>query len=229
MIQLLFAGIFVSVILPVLWTLGKSRHQAEARLSVGGRFTCIGIALFLALIGADQITHKCGYNVLSFFGGSPSTVNLVNHAVFDMLIGIPIHEFGHFLFMPLGTTMHILGGSLLEVGLPAALFVWFLLERCARLACISLFFVAHRLFYVSWYMSSARSRRDGFLALSLDQNPDHHDWYQLFNRWGLLEQDTQIAFLTRVMGVVVLVLALVFLVLLPSPQEVESDSEIATP
>lgn len=33
---------------------------------------------------------------------------------------VPIHEFGHVLFMPFGEFLHLLGGSLFQVGLPLA-------------------------------------------------------------------------------------------------------------
>lgn len=33
---------------------------------------------------------------------------------------VPIHEFGHVLFMPFGEFLHVLGGSLFQVGLPLA-------------------------------------------------------------------------------------------------------------
>ncbi len=222
MIQILFAGIFVTITLPVLYSLAKNRYRAEAILERAGRPGMIVIAILLAIIAAAQLTVTGGPDLFALAGVSSSTAALLNNAVFDTLIRTPTHELGHFLFQPLGETMWFLGGSLLEFLLPASLFTWFLLCGCPRLASIFLFLVSQSMFYISRYMSTARAR-ETLLYLSTEQDPEMHDWYRVFKNWGVLEQNESIAAIMFYGAVAMLMLSLAAMVFLPGAGGVEES------
>ncbi|WP_424952085.1 hypothetical protein [Deinococcus sp.] len=96
------------------------------------------------------------------------------------------HEAGHLLLL--------LGGSLFQVLLPAALagvFYW----RGERVSAAGvLLWAAQSLGSV--YIADARRRE---LAL-LGDDPDSHDWWQLLGQWRLLAQDTSLGRLVWLSG-----------------------------
>ena len=207
MIQALFAGIFLITFLPVAYTLCKDAVKAEARIGSMGLASRLLIA---AAIVAFTLVQR---NWLGD-GSGIAAVKLIHTACMLFLIAIPMHEFGHFLFMPLGQTMFIFGGSFFEMLLPACMVAWFLYKRCPTLSCVALFLLGHNIIHVSQYMATAR-HHEGMLFLSLDQSPETHDWFRLFRQWNLLEQDTQIAAITSYAGSAIILLSLVFLFIMP--------------
>ena len=119
-------------------------------------------------------------------------------------VSTAIHEFGHMLFMPfgipiLGRTMVILGGSLTEVAFPL-LFVWYFLRkdnegrpRDVFAAMVCVWWSGIGLLGTAIYCADSRAGKLMLLDGLTGQESDGHDWYNLLDRWGLLEHDTQIA------------------------------------
>src|SRR6266705_951868 len=119
-------------------------------------------------------------------------------------VSTAIHEFGHMLFMPfgvpiLGRTMVILGGSLTEVAFPLLFVGYFLRKRedgrrrDVFAAMICLWWSAIGLLATAIYCADSRAGKLMLLDGLTGQESDGHDWYNLLDRWGLLEHDTQIA------------------------------------
>jgi len=119
-------------------------------------------------------------------------------------IDLAIHEFGHMLFMPfgipiLGTTLVILGGSLTEVAFPLLFVGYFLRKREDRrgrdvfAAMVCLWWSAIALLATAIYCADSRAGKLMLLDGLTGQESDGHDWYNLLDRWGLLEHDTEIA------------------------------------
>ena len=119
-------------------------------------------------------------------------------------INLAIHEFGHMLFMPfgipvLGRTMVILGGSLTQVAFPLLFAGYFLRKRedgrrrDVFAAMVCLWWSAINLLDVSIYCADSRAGELMLLDGLTGKESDGHDWYNLLNGWGLLEQDTMIA------------------------------------
>ena len=119
-------------------------------------------------------------------------------------VSTAIHEFGHMLFMPfgipiLGGTMVILGGSLTEVAFPLLFVGYFLRERddgrqrdvFAGMVC--LWWSAIGLLATAIYCADSRAGKLMLLDGLTGQESEGHDWYNLLDRWGWLEHDTQIA------------------------------------
>ena len=146
----------------------------------------LGLAAFLALLAWSAFRGESGY--LPLLGD----------------IDLAIHEFGHMLFMPfgipiLGRTMVILGGSLTQVAFPLLFAGYFLRRRDdgrsrdSFAAMVCLWWSGINLLDVGIYCADSRAGELTLLDGLTGKESDGHDWYNLLNGWGLLEQDTQIA------------------------------------
>ena len=138
-------------------------------------------------------------------------------------IDLAIHEFGHMLFMPfgipiLGRTMVILGGSLTQVAFPLLFFGYFLKKRedgrrrDAFAAMVCLWWSGINLLDVSIYCADSRAGELMLLDGLTGKESDGHDWYNLLDGWGLLEQDTAIARWMRAIAFAVCVTSIVLAV-----------------
>jgi hypothetical protein len=212
-VQFIYASLFVLAVIE-LWRIGFSPTRAEEflqKLGLVGRLVVLAAILTLSAVHLKWLGNKGIFSVIAAF-----------NSYFVLLVDTSIHEFGHFLFMPLGRTACILGGSLFQCLFPLAIVVWCLCIRCGFLASLSLFWLGHNMIHVAWYMSTARARA-GLNYLSLDQNPDQHDWYQLFSKVGLLELDTKIALVMRIAAIAVILLSAVFLFAFTRSSKTESS------
>lgn len=135
-------------------------------------------------------------------GGSPPWIFL------DYL-NLLVHEAGHWLFLPLGETMVILGGSLLQCLLPAVFTGYFGYKKEWAGVAFGVWWVGNNLINVSYYIYDARAR---VLPL-LGGDSSGHDWYNLLSRWNLLEQDQAIAGVVYGLGWLLLVGSLLGLTL----------------
>ena len=100
-------------------------------------------------------------------------------------VDLVFHEAGHVIFGFFGEFIGILGGSLMQVLIPAIVVVYFLVHRQRYSASVSLFWVAQSLFNVSVYVKDARTR-----ALPLLGGEDTlHDWGYILGKLNLLLWD----------------------------------------
>jgi hypothetical protein len=108
---------------------------------------------------------------------------------------LAVHEFGHYLFMPFGEMMTILGGSLFQVIFPLV-FVWYFIwgkeeHRDRHAAMICLWWASIALLGVAIYAADARAGQLMLLSGATgEDDPDMHDWKNLFSMWGVLNRDT---------------------------------------
>ena len=151
-------------------------------------------------------------------------------------VSLAIHEFGHMLFMPfgipiLGQTMVILGGSLTEVAFPLLFVGYFLRKRedgrrrDVFAAMVCLWWSGINLLSVAIYCADARAGEMMLLDGLTGKESDGHDWYNLLNGWGLLEQDTVIARWMRAIAFLVCVTSIIVAVWseLQRPRELPAE------
>jgi hypothetical protein len=157
-------------------------------------------------------------------------------------VSTAIHEFGHMLFMPfgipiLGGTMVILGGSLTEVAFPLLFVGYFLRKRedgrrrDVFAAMVCLWWSAIGLLATAIYCADSRAGKLMLLDGLTGQESEGHDWYNLLDRWGLLEHDTQIARWMRMIAFLMCIgsiAAAVWSALASEPRET-SEAPAATP
>ena len=112
---------------------------------------------------------------------------------------VPIHEGGHLLFRFFGEFLSVAGGTLLQLGVPAALAFYFLLQRQAQGVAFCLFFFFEQFLPIATYMGDARAQDLPLLTIG-DGDYVIHDWNYLFGKFGLLQHDIQIAGIVRFIG-----------------------------
>jgi hypothetical protein len=113
------------------------------------------------------------------------------------------HEIGHLICLPFGQFLYIAGGSIWQVLVWVLLGVYALLVRRQISVTLSFWAVAgHSLVNLAQYIGDARARQ---LPLLFGQSAEHHDWYNLLNRLGLLNADQTLAALATLSGIIIVV------------------------
>lgn len=114
-----------------------------------------------------------------------------------------VHEGGHMVFMPFGQFMYVLGGSLMQVLLPALFVIYFYWRDEMYSAALVLFWVGENLLNVSNYAADALK-----MQLPLLFGDDSiHDWnWLLFETHQLRHTDT-IALIIRLLGTLTIITA----------------------
>jgi hypothetical protein len=115
-------------------------------------------------------------------------------------VDLVFHEAGHVFFGFLGEFIGIVGGSIMQVLIPAIVVVYFFVHRQNYSAAVTLFWVAQSLFNVSVYVKDARTR-----ALPLLGGEDTlHDWGYLLGKLSLLLWDRALGNSIYALGLLVL-------------------------
>jgi len=110
-----------------------------------------------------------------------------------------VHEGGHNLFGWFGPTLGLWGGTLLQWLVPFLLAAYFFAQRQTFGFVFSLFFFFENWLYTATYMADARAQA---LPLVTTGDPDfvEHDFHAIFSSLGVLDYDTRIAAVVRVLG-----------------------------
>lgn len=116
---------------------------------------------------------------------------------------LAFHEAGHPLFGLLSERLTVYGGTLGQLMFPLAAGFSFYRQRAELSLAFALLWLVENLFNIAVYMADART---GILPLV---GNGEHDWTEIFSRWGVLQWDTDIAFLMRLAGWVLIVLTVI--------------------
>ena len=110
-----------------------------------------------------------------------------------------VHEGGHNLFRWFGATLCLWGGTLLQWLVPFLLAVYFFSQRQVTGFIFCAFFFFENWLYTATYMADARAMD---LPLVTTGDPDfaEHDFHAIFTSLGVLDHDTQIAAVVRLIG-----------------------------
>lgn len=115
------------------------------------------------------------------------------------LVFIPIHEGGHLLFRFFGEFLMVAGGTLLQLGVPLMLATFFIFQRQVMGTAFCMFFFFEQFLPISTYMADARAQELPLLTVG-DADEVIHDWNYLFDKFSVLDHDTQIAHAVRIIG-----------------------------
>jgi hypothetical protein len=110
-----------------------------------------------------------------------------------------VHEGGHNLFGWFGPTLGLWGGTLLQWLVPFLLAAYFFRQRETAGFVFCLFFFFENWLYTATYMADARAQ---VLPLVTTGDPDfvEHDFYAIFTSLGVLNHNTKIAAVVRILG-----------------------------
>jgi len=112
---------------------------------------------------------------------------------------VPIHEGGHLLFSYLGHTLMVAGGTLLQLGVPLMLAVYFASQRQATGVAFCSFFFFENFLNVATYMADSRRMALQYVTVG-DPDFAEHDWLSMFSQMGVVQYDTRIAAVVRAIG-----------------------------
>lgn len=139
---------------------------------------------------------------------------------------VPIHEFGHVLFMPFGEFMTLLGGSLFQVALPLIFGAIFLFRRHDPFAAsVMLWWSAVAVMDVAPYMYDAHEPQHVLLT-GRTGDTGAHDFIDVLHDLGLLKQARTVGRVTHAFGVLMLAVSFLWgaLVLLKLRQRVRENA-----
>jgi hypothetical protein len=118
-------------------------------------------------------------------------------------LDLAIHETGHLLFAFDGETLAVLGGTLMQLLVPAAFMVALWRQGDRHGATIPLWWLGQNCWNISVYIRDAREQ-----ALPLVGGGEH-DWAFLLGEWGLLQRDQLIGGAVYLCGALVYLTAIV--------------------
>lgn len=122
------------------------------------------------------------------------------------LIDLVFHEAGHILFIPFGTFMTILGGSLLQLLVPLVLACAFAFKyRNAFGAAVCTWWLGQSLVDLAPYIYDAREQKlmllGGFTGKEM---PGVHDWGNILNSLEIIRYDHEIGRGAQILGCAVM-------------------------
>lgn len=114
------------------------------------------------------------------------------------------HEAGHVFFAFLGEFLQFLGGSLMQVVIPAVCAVYFWIHQQRSASAVTLFWMGESITNVAVYVADAK-------RMELPLIGGDHDWNYLLDRLNLLDQADSIGRFVFFLGVLSILLSLFFL------------------
>ncbi|GHD56002.1 hypothetical protein [Jeongeupia chitinilytica] len=118
-----------------------------------------------------------------------------------------IHEAGHPVFGVLSERLMVYGGTLGQLVFPLAALYQFRRQRDAVGSTVAVIWLGENGLNIGRYMADARAQ----LLLLVGNGDRLHDWTDILSRWGLLRFDTMLGSLLRLLGVLLILAALVWL------------------
>jgi magnesium-transporting ATPase (P-type) len=110
-----------------------------------------------------------------------------------------VHEGGHNLFGWFGPTLGLWGGTLLQWLVPFLLAAYFFMQRQTTGFVFCLLFFFENWLYTATYMADARTQALPLVTTG-DSDFVEHDFYTIFSGLGVLNYDTRIAVVVRLLG-----------------------------
>lgn len=130
-------------------------------------------------------------------------------ASFMHRINLVFHEAGHVIFMPFGQFMHILGGSLGQLLMPAIVVgVMVVKNRDNFGASTALWWFGQSLKDLAPYINDARDLQLQLLTGHSQDVPETHDWANILLDLGLIFREKKIALGADILGSLIVLLAL---------------------
>jgi len=116
-------------------------------------------------------------------------------------ITLVFHEMGHIVFSPLGHTLTILGGTLMQLFIPTAAAVYLVLRQRDYYGFgVGGAWLSFSLWEMATYVADAN--KDALPLVGFGDNPQH-DWGTLLTEWHLLNSCDTFATLIRVFALLV--------------------------
>jgi len=126
-------------------------------------------------------------------------------------VNLTFHEAGHVLFMPFGRFLHVLGGSLGQLIVPATVIGAFLFKRDIFGAVVGTWWLGESFLDISPYINDARVGQLMLLGgVTGSEVEDYHDWEVLLTKLGMMQYDHALARLTFTIGTLLMLTAMIW-------------------
>lgn len=122
-------------------------------------------------------------------------------------VNLVSHEAGHLLFSYFGEFLHVVGGTLGQLLVPAGFAVYFAAQRQLFSASVALFWVGQNMLGISVYAKDAAAME--LPLVSVGGGDAMHDWNYLLLRLNLLAWDQVIGNIIYACGVLIMSAAVV--------------------
>jgi hypothetical protein len=136
----------------------------------------------------------------------------LDQRVFDSFLHLPnlvFHEAGHVLFSPFGQFMTILGGSALQILVPAACAVAFAYQHHNWFAAaVCTWWTGQNFVDLAPYIADARRLQLVLLGGRTGAEVEGHDWEYLLSALGWLHFDQSIGRIAHAVGTLIMLAAL---------------------
>jgi hypothetical protein len=130
-------------------------------------------------------------------------------ASFMHRVNLVFHEAGHVIFMPFGQFMHILGGSLGQLLMPAIVLGVMVFKNHDNFGgSICLWWLGQSLKDLAPYINDARDLQLQLLTGSSQDVPETHDWANILIDLGLIMREKKIALAADITGSMIILAAL---------------------
>jgi len=121
------------------------------------------------------------------------------------LVNLPFHEAGHIFFTPFGRILQILGGSLMQLIVPAVVAGTFIYQRQLYSASVGLWWLGESLLDLAPYIDDARAGQLMLLGgVTGSEVEDYHDWEGILSRLGMMQYDHALARCALGCGVIIM-------------------------
>jgi hypothetical protein len=118
-------------------------------------------------------------------------------------LDLAIHETGHLVFSVGGETLGLLGGTLMQLLVPAAFVIALWRSGDRHGATVPLWWLGQNCWNISVYVKDARAQELPLVG------GGEHDWGLLFGQWGWLERDEMIGGMIYLLGVLLYAAAVI--------------------
>jgi hypothetical protein len=138
-------------------------------------------------------------------------------------VDLPIHETGHMIFGLFGEFIGVLGGSLFQLIVPAAVVGYFWWHGKFYSAAVVLFWLGQSILNVWVYAADAQVMQLVLLGGLTGSEGSFHDWNYLLDRVGLLGSTKSVAAVIRVVGTLTIIFAAVLAIYFAFVQTEEKE------
>jgi hypothetical protein len=198
-------GVIFAKVRPRMSTPSPEPEESALVLTpVAGELTASNVTLarwvflaFLAFYSFRILTHSIASNYVG-----ESFLHLVN---------LPFHEAGHVLFSPFGRFLQVAGGTLMQILVPVAVAISFVIRKDHFGAATGLWWAGESMADVAPYADDARAGQLPLLGgVTGSEVADYHDWEVMLSKLGVLTWDHAIGRFFFVVGGITMTAALIF-------------------
>ena len=126
-------------------------------------------------------------------------------------VNLVFHEAGHVFFSPFGRFIHVLGGTLGQLIIPAVVIGAFLWKRDTFGAVVGTWWFGESCLDIAPYANDARAGQLELLGgVTGSEVEDYHDWEVMLTKLGMMQYDHAIAKAFFTFGSIIMIAAMLW-------------------